>query len=66
MTVDAILGAPWTRKHDDPRTPLTPAATRIAYPKSLEDLIKLSRDDNVGESQGRRQPLGALVGGDQH
>lgn len=49
MTVDVVLGEPWTRKHDDPRTPLIPAATRIAYPKSLEDLIELCRDDSFGD-----------------
>jgi hypothetical protein len=48
MTVDTVPGAPWTRKHDDPRTQLIPAATRIAYPKSLEDLIELCRDANFG------------------
>ena len=30
---------PWTRKHDDPRTPLIAAAPRITYPKNLHELI---------------------------
>jgi hypothetical protein len=48
MAVDVVVGAPWTRKHDDPRTKLIPAAPRIAYPKSLEDLIELCRDESFG------------------
>ena len=32
---------PWTRKHDDPRTPLIPAAPRIVYPRDLHELIEV-------------------------
>ena len=32
---------PWTRKHDDPRTPLIPAAPRIVYPANLHELIEV-------------------------
>jgi hypothetical protein len=32
---------PWTRKHDDPRTPLIPAAARVVYPRDLHELIEV-------------------------
>lgn len=48
MAVETVLGAPWTRKHDDPRTNLIPSTTRIVYPKSLEDLIEICRDESLG------------------
>ncbi|MBC7988645.1 MAG: hypothetical protein H7Y19_03555 [Luteimonas sp.] len=37
-------GQAWTRRHDDPRTPLLPSTTEIDYPRSLEELIALCRD----------------------
>ena len=44
MPVDHVLLNPWTRKHDDPRVNLIPQAPKIAYPKSLQELIELCRD----------------------
>ncbi|HYI13862.1 MAG TPA: hypothetical protein VEX37_00605 [Thermomicrobiales bacterium] len=49
MPVDHVLNNPWTRKHDDPRFDLIPQAPKIAYPKSLLDLIELCRDRPSGE-----------------
>lgn len=34
---------PWTRKHDLPGSPLIPAAPRIVYPTSLDQLIDICR-----------------------
>jgi hypothetical protein len=41
--------SPWTRKHDDPRIDLIPAAPRITRPQSLEQLIKICRTRPPGE-----------------
>jgi hypothetical protein len=32
---------PWTRKHDDPRTPLLGSVSSIVYPKNLHELIEV-------------------------
>ncbi|MBK5290842.1 MAG: hypothetical protein JJE04_03985 [Acidobacteriia bacterium] len=42
-------GNPWTRKHDDPRTPLFPDAARIVYPKTLEEIIDLCKNRPASE-----------------
>jgi hypothetical protein len=41
MAIDEADGQPWTRKHDNPSTPVVPSAPRILYPQSLEDLIQI-------------------------
>lgn len=48
MAIETVLGAAWTRKHDDPRNALIPATPRIVYPKSLDDLIEICRDGSFG------------------
>jgi len=49
MVADEVFGRPWTRKHDDPRTPLIAHAPRIVYPTSLEDVIAICRDRRPDE-----------------
>ena len=41
MAIDQILNAPWTRKHDNPQKPLIATASKIQFPKSLEELIEI-------------------------
>lgn len=41
MSVDEVLGQPWTRKHDEPGKPTIPSASRTLYPRSLEQLIEI-------------------------
>jgi hypothetical protein len=41
MALDEVFNQAWTRKHDDPTTPVVPAAPRTVYPQSLECVIKL-------------------------
>jgi hypothetical protein len=48
MAVTQVTGAPWTRKHDLPGSPLLPAV-KIYYPTSLADLIEICRHRPVGE-----------------
>jgi hypothetical protein len=49
MAFGEDFNRPWTRKHDDPRTPLIAHAPRTVYPTCLEDLIAICRDRNPGE-----------------
>jgi hypothetical protein len=51
VTIAKVSNAPWVRKHDLPSNALT--APAIAYPTSLEELIKLCR------TQPRDQPMHA-------
>lgn len=44
MPAEEALNVPWTRKHDDPHTPLIPQAPRIVYPKDLAELIEVCRN----------------------
>ena len=48
MSIDTTIDADWTRKHDDPREPLLASVPRTMYPKSLEELIAICRDENLG------------------
>jgi hypothetical protein len=41
VTIDDVSNKPWTRKHDLPGSPHVPAAPRILYPHTLEDLISI-------------------------
>jgi len=41
MAIDEVFGQDWTRKHDDPATPVVRGAPRTVYPKSLEELIEI-------------------------
>ena len=43
MAIEFVTSSPWTRKHDDPRFNLIPKAAKIAFPKSLSELIELCR-----------------------
>lgn len=52
MTVEKVFNHPWTRKHDDPRSPFLGAAACIAYPQSLPELIELCRNP-VGTARFR-------------
>jgi hypothetical protein len=48
MAIEMSQGAPWTRKHDDPRTSYLPTTTRVLYPKNLADLIDICSDGSLG------------------
>ncbi|MGB9308921.1 MAG: hypothetical protein WCB92_36065 [Mycobacterium sp.] len=41
MAVAEEVNHPWTRKHDDPRTPLFSSVSSIVYPKNLNELIEV-------------------------
>lgn len=41
--MDKLFNRPWTRFHDDPRTPLFNQVPEIDYPRGLADLIELCR-----------------------
>ncbi len=41
MAINEVFGQAWTRKHDDPAIPIVPSASRIVYPRSLEELIEI-------------------------
>jgi hypothetical protein len=41
--------APWTRKHDEPSTPLVPQAPVVLFPQSLEDLICICQNRPPGQ-----------------
>ncbi len=49
MPVDETHHESWTRKHDMPGSPYIPKATRILYPKSLEELIDIC--SNLGKDE---------------
>ena len=49
MAVDKVFGGAWTRKHDDPRTPLIEHAPSTVFPSGLEDLIAICRERQPGE-----------------
>lgn len=49
MTINQIFNKPWTRKHDVPGSPLIPKASKIFYPKSLEDLIQICSNRKPSE-----------------
>lgn len=44
MPIDEQNLAPWTRKHDDPRSNLFDQVAKIVYPNSLEELITLCQN----------------------
>lgn len=44
MAIDEVFGQPWTRKHDNPTTPVVPSAPRTVFPKSLEELIEFCKN----------------------
>jgi hypothetical protein len=48
MAIEMTQGAPWTRKHDDPRRSYRSTTARILYPKTLADLIEICRDGGYG------------------
>jgi hypothetical protein len=58
MPVEELRNSPWTRKHGDPRFNLIPAAPRIVYPKSLEELIELCRHRPAGQHFKRPEVTG--------
>lgn len=67
MAIDEVFGKPWTRKHDDPRTPLFEHVPRIVYPSSLEELIAICRDRRPDErlkAAGSHWALSAAAIGD--
>jgi hypothetical protein len=41
MAAAEVLGARWTRKHDDPNVPTVAAALRTEFPNSLDEVIDL-------------------------
>jgi hypothetical protein len=50
MAIPQSQLAPWTRKHDEPGTPLIAQAPVILFPQSLEDLIAICRDRPPGQN----------------
>jgi hypothetical protein len=61
MVIELTQGAPWTRKHDDPRTSYMPTTPLIPYPKTLVDLIDICRDGSLARPPPRGgQPLGPV------
>jgi hypothetical protein len=49
MAVTQLLDSSWTRKHDLPGAPLFPAAPKIYFPTSLQDLIEICKSRPAGE-----------------
>jgi hypothetical protein len=49
MPIDETRGQPWIRWHDNPSTPVVPAAPRTVFPTSLEDLVALCSTRSHGE-----------------
>src|SRR5438093_993118 len=49
VAVTQCIGAPWTRKHDMPGSPLFPAVPKTYFPRSLEDLIEICKSRPIGE-----------------
>lgn len=44
-----LQDSPWARKHDLPGAPLVPAAPRIVYPQTLDELVHLCATHDPGE-----------------
>lgn len=48
MAAPEVLGARWSRKHDDPGIPTVPSAPRTEFPTTLEDIIDLCANHRGG------------------
>ncbi len=52
MAVAEEQNHPWTRKHDDPRTPLFTDVNSIVYPKNLHELIEVCHGERRLKAAG--------------